>query len=186
MCLFQKWSWPEPCVSNVGSEDQNGNILKPRFGSSSLLVVYILHRQWVLLNHRELHNKVAKPQSSGQQNAPGRLSVVWQPRNNSNRGHIWLLFISAGRTFITYLSTIISFNISFNIGEHVEYNQGLEKALRCQFGHSLTTTTPRCFPMSVVVMIKSLTFSVFIIQFQRGGCQIDRRTAYRHILFACD
>lgn len=71
MPLLQKRSWLELSVSSVGSEDQNGNILKHRYRSSSLWVVYILQQQWALLNQKDLHNKVAKQRVAGQPKAPG-------------------------------------------------------------------------------------------------------------------
>lgn len=61
MRLFQNKSWPKMCVSNVGSEDENGNTLIGLYQYSSPSAVYILRRpQVLLLNQKKLCNSIAK------------------------------------------------------------------------------------------------------------------------------
>lgn len=62
MRLFQKKPWLGPCVSNVGSEDENGNTLIGLYRSSSPLALYIFLLPLVLLlNQKNLRNSITKP-----------------------------------------------------------------------------------------------------------------------------
>lgn len=203
--LVSKWSWPEPCVSSVGSEDQNGNILKPWYRSSSLLVVYILHRQWALLNQKELHNKSCETKRLRATKCPrssrlcdGLASSQMKMRRCSipfSCEKTWTYFWSS--PFQKSWGTIICLNILLLLGNlkciiRVWNGPCTASLALWNHSHSWTTTIPCCLPMVMVGMIKSLTSSVFTIQFQKGRkpnwpqtVQPQNGTAY-DILLASD